>query len=178
MKLFDRILAATDFSPASAPAVAQAVRIAGAVGAELFLVNAYESPGAMTFGPYVASATLYDEIEAALRGGAEKGLRPLAEQARKAGVQVTSEVVRGVPSLAITEAARAHHADLIVMGTHGRGGISQFFLGSVAQRVIATAPCPVLTVRDASGALDRPRARGKRPATMGGGARRRPAARQ
>jgi nucleotide-binding universal stress UspA family protein len=173
MKLFNRILAATDFSPASSPAVAQAVRLARATGAELLLVNAYESPGTMTFGPYVASATLYDEIEAALRGGAEKGLRPLAEQARKAGVRARSEVLRGVPSTAITDAARAYHADLIVIGTHGRGGISRFILGSVAQRVIATAPCPVMTVRGASGALDRPRAKGKRPASPG----RRPAAR-
>ena len=176
--LFDRIFAATDFSPASAPAVAQAVRIAGEVGAELFLVNAYESPGAMTFGPYVASATIYDEIEAALREGAEKGLGPLAEAARKAGVRVKSEVLRGVPSLAITEAARAHHADLIVIGTHGRGGLSRFLLGSVAQRVVATAPCPVLTVRAASGEPERPRSRGKQRASMGGGARRRPGARQ
>lgn len=177
MKLFNRILAATDFSPASSPAVAQAIRIARETGAELLVVTAYESPGTMTFGPYVASATLYDEIEAALRGGAEKGLRPLAEKARKAGVHVKAEVLRGVPSLAITEAARARHADLIVIGTHGRGGISRFILGSVAQKVIATAPCPVLTVRAASGELDRPRARGKRPASMVGGGRRRPAAR-
>ena len=160
MKLFNRILAATDFSPASAPAVAEAMRIARATGAELLLVNAYESPGTTAFGPYVASATLYDEIEAALRGGAEKGLRPLAEKARKAGVKASSEVLRGVPSTAITEAAAARHADLIVIGTHGRSGISRFLLGSVAQRVIAAASCPVMTVRTASGALDRRRAKG------------------
>jgi nucleotide-binding universal stress UspA family protein len=161
MKLFDLVLAATDFSEASAPAVAQAVRIAKTVGAELFLVNAYESPDAMTFGPYGASATLYDEIEAALRGGAESGLQPLAEQAREAGVRVTSEVLGGVPSLAIMEAARAHHADLIVIGTHGRG-LSRLLLGSVAQRVIEGAACPVMTVRAASGDSDRPPAKGKR----------------
>jgi nucleotide-binding universal stress UspA family protein len=171
MKLFDRILAATDFSPASSPALAQAMRIAGATGAELLLVNAYESPGTMTYGPYLASATLYDEIEAALRNGAEKGLRPLEEKARKAGIKVKSEVLRGVPSLAITEAAKARHADLIVIGTHGRGGISRFILGSVAQRVIATAPCPVMTVRAASGPLDRPRAKATRPASRGPAAR-------
>lgn len=178
MKLFDRILAATDFSTASAPAVAEAVRIARAAGAELLLVNAYESPGMMTFGPYVASATLYDEIEAALRGGAEKGLRPLAEKARRAGVKTRSEVLRGIPSVAISEAATAHHADLIVIGTHGRGGITRFLLGSVAQRVIATAPCPVMTVRAAGGALDRRRAKGKRPGVRGRGGRRSPAARE
>lgn len=178
MKSFDRILAATDFSTASAPAVAEAVRIARATGAELLLVNAYESPGMMTFGPYVASATLYDEIEAALRGGAEKGLRPLAEKARRAGVKTRSEVLRGIPSVAISEAATAHHADLIVIGTHGRGGITRFLLGSVAQRVIATAPCPVMTVRAAGGALDRRRAKGKRPGVRGRGGRRSPAARE
>ena len=178
MKLFNRILAATDFSPASAPAVTEAIRIARETGAELLVVNAYESPGTMTFGPYVASAGLYEEIESALRGGAEKGLRPLAEKARNAGVHVKAEVLTGVPSVAITEAARARDADLIVIGTHGRGGFSRFLLGSVAQRVVATAACPVLTVRAASGWHGgRPRVRGKQPASVRSGARRRLAAR-
>jgi nucleotide-binding universal stress UspA family protein len=56
-------------------------------------------------------------------------------------------MVTGDPALQIVRAARSMRADLIVMGTHGRRGVSKFFLGSVAERVIATAPCPVLTVR-------------------------------
>jgi nucleotide-binding universal stress UspA family protein len=149
MGIFGRILAATDFSPASAPAVAQAVRLAGEVGAELTLVHVYEPPGAASFGSYIASPGLYDEIEQALRAGAEKSLAPLVKAARKQGVRVTAQVLRGIPHSGITEAAAANHADLIVIGTHGRSGFFRLLLGSVAQRVIAAAPCPVMTVRPA-----------------------------
>jgi len=55
--------------------------------------------------------------------------------------------VTGDPSAQIVRTARSTRADLIVIGTHGRRGVSKFLLGSVAERVIATAPCPVLTVR-------------------------------
>jgi nucleotide-binding universal stress UspA family protein len=144
--MFGRILAATDFSPASAPAVAQAVKLAEAAGAELLLVHVYTPPGAASFGDYIASPSLYDQIEEALRAGAEKSLEPLVEDARKQGVRATARVLRGIPYFAITEAAAAYHADLIVIGTHGRSGFFRFFLGSVAQKVIAAAPCPVMTV--------------------------------
>lgn len=147
MGIFGRIIAATDFSPASEPAVAQAVRLARAEGAELTLVHVYEPPGAASFGSYIASPGLYDEIEQALRSGAEKSLAPLVEAARKQGVRVTSRVLRGIPHSGITEAAAENHADLIVIGTHGRSGFFRFFLGSVAQKVIAAAPCPVMTIR-------------------------------
>ncbi|HEX7253007.1 MAG TPA: universal stress protein, partial [Thermoanaerobaculia bacterium] len=53
----------------------------------------------------------------------------------------------GAPDEAITAAARDQKADLVVMGTHGRKGVSRFFLGSVASRVISTSECPVMTVR-------------------------------
>ena len=149
MGIFGRIIAATDFSPASAPAVSQAVRLARAEGAELILVHVYEPPGAASFGSYIASPGLYDEIEQALRSGAEKSLAPLVEAARKQGVRATSRVLRGIPHSGITEAAAENHADLIVIGTHGRSGFFRFFLGSVAQKVIAAAPCPVITVRPA-----------------------------
>jgi nucleotide-binding universal stress UspA family protein len=146
MGMFNRILVATDFSPASAPAVDEAVKLAREAGAELVLVHVYEPLGAASFGGYIPSANLYDEIENALRTGAEKGLEPLAEDARRQGVNATARVLRGVPYFAINEAAAADRADLIVVGTHGRSGLSRFLLGSVAQKVIATAPCPVMTV--------------------------------
>jgi nucleotide-binding universal stress UspA family protein len=56
-------------------------------------------------------------------------------------------MVTGDPSSQIVRTARSLRADMIVLGTHGRRGVSRFLLGSVAERVIATAPCPVLTVR-------------------------------
>ena len=55
----------------------------------------------------------------------------------------------GTPYEAIVEAALENNADLVILGTHGRKGVSRFFLGSVASRVISTAPCPVMTVRAA-----------------------------
>ncbi len=151
MGMFGRILVATDFSPASAPAVAEAVELARESRAELLLVHVYEPPGTGAFGGYIPSASLYDEIEEALRTGAQRSLEPLAEDARRQGVKATARVLRGVPDFAITQAAAADRADLIVLGTHGRSGLSRFLLGSVAQKVIASAPCPVMTVRPAEG---------------------------
>lgn len=144
--MFRRILVATDFSPASAPAVAEALRLARESKAEIVLVHAYEPPGAASFAGYIPSANLYDEIEQALSTGAQQGLEPLAEEARRQGVRATARVLRGSPSYAIVEAAAADRADLIVVGTHGRGGLPRLLLGSVAQKVIASAPCPVMTV--------------------------------
>ena len=65
----------------------------------------------------------------------------------KAGVKARSLLLEGAAADQIVRAARKHHADVIVMGTHGRSGLSRFLLGSVAQRVLPLAPCAVLTVR-------------------------------
>ncbi len=70
----------------------------------------------------------------------------LAPDERKA-FAAQSIVTVGDPLFAIVEYARTEHVDLIVMGTHGRTGLSHLFLGSVAERVVRAAPCPVLTVR-------------------------------
>jgi len=63
--------------------------------------------------------------------------------------RATAESIIGTPAGSIVEYAGAHDIDLIVMGTHGRGGMSHLLMGSVAERVVRTAPCPVLTVREA-----------------------------
>jgi nucleotide-binding universal stress UspA family protein len=78
---------------------------------------------------------------------ANKTMAGLLKQARAAGVKAKSIIVVGTPAEVIVRAARTRHAELIVMGTHGRSGLSRFLLGSVASRVVATSPCPVLTVR-------------------------------
>ena len=71
----------------------------------------------------------------------------MVARAQKAKARVKAVLLEGVPYDRIARVARSKRADLIVMGTHGRSGLSKFFLGSVAERVIALAPCPVLTVR-------------------------------
>ena len=64
-----------------------------------------------------------------------------------AGVEVVRQVVLGSPSHEIVKSAAAEKVDLIVIATHGRTGVSRLFIGSVAERVVRTAPCPVMTIR-------------------------------
>ena len=71
----------------------------------------------------------------------------MTAKAKKAGVRAVGLIVEGDPAREIVRAGRSQRADLIVVGTHGRTGLAKFFVGSVAGRVVATAPCPVVTVR-------------------------------
>ena len=147
MKMFQRILVATDFSPASTPALEQSVKMAKRDEALLLIAHAYQEPGLVELSH--APARVYEEWDQALRQGVERKLRPLVEHARKEGVEARALLLTGFADEAIIEAARQEGADLIVMGTHGRRGVARLFLGSVASRVISTAPCPVMTVRSA-----------------------------
>lgn len=148
MKGIHRILFATDFSPASTPALDRAIELAKDNGAELIITHVYEPPSRLSLDGYVLPQ-IYDEFEAALRDEAEAALAPLVERAGRVGVKVRSLLIKGIPYRAIARAARSQAADLVVLGTHGRTGMARLFLGSVAARVISTAPCPVLTVRAA-----------------------------
>jgi nucleotide-binding universal stress UspA family protein len=140
-----RILAAVDFTPASAPALKEAIELATENGAELLIVHAYEPPNAIQ--AEAVAPGVWEEWDQNLRATIEGKLKPLLEDASKKGIKARSLVLPGVPYEVIAEAAKKNDADLVVMGTHGRTGASRFFLGSVASRVISTAPCPVLTVR-------------------------------
>jgi nucleotide-binding universal stress UspA family protein len=147
MKMFQRILVATDFSPASTPALEQSVKMARRDGALLLIAHAYQEPGLVELSR--APARVYEEWDQALQQGVQRKLRPLVEYARKEGVEARALLLTGFADEAIIEAAKQEGADLIVMGTHGRRGAARLFLGSVASRVISTAPCPVMTVRSA-----------------------------
>jgi nucleotide-binding universal stress UspA family protein len=95
---------------------------------------------------YVLART-YDQIEAAARASARKQLDRLVARARAAGVRARGLLLTGIPHQQLVRVLRSRRADLAVIGTHGRTGLARFFLGSVAARVVASAPCPVLTVR-------------------------------
>jgi nucleotide-binding universal stress UspA family protein len=96
---------------------------------------------------YIPAATL-DELQRTARTVAQRHLNRLVAQAKRAGVRVSSRLVDGEPiDDRIVRTAKAVHADMIVMGTHGRTGVRRFLLGSVVARVVATASCSVLTVR-------------------------------
>jgi nucleotide-binding universal stress UspA family protein len=89
----------------------------------------------------------YEAIDRSARQHAKKQLTALVARARRAGVRATALLLDGAPHEQILRAARRARADLIVIGTHGRSGLSKVLLGSVAERVIRLAPGPVLTVR-------------------------------
>jgi nucleotide-binding universal stress UspA family protein len=82
-----------------------------------------------------------------LKCGSTAQLSKLTAKAKKGGIRAVGLMMTGDPAEQIVRAARAKHADLLVVGTHGRSGLNRLFIGSVAQRVIASAPCPVVTVR-------------------------------
>lgn len=141
-----RILHPSDFSGASGPAFKKAVELAKADRAELMITHVL-SPVAPIAGEGYVSPKTYEEIAASSRAWAQKQLDKLLAKAKQAGVRAKGYVLEGVAHDQIARLARSRRADLIVMGTHGRSGLAKLFLGSVAGRVIASAPCPVLTVR-------------------------------
>lgn len=140
-----RILFATDFSDASRPAARRAVSLAKDSGAELLVVHVYEPPVRPAVDAFLVPR-VYDEFEAEIRSQADQGLAPIVARAAGAGVAARPLVLRGVADEAIARAAKDEAADLVVVGTHGRGGVARLLLGSVAARVVSSAPCPVLTV--------------------------------
>ena len=141
-----RILHPTDFSPASRPAFRRAVELARALRGSLLVVHVMPPPPLVGEG-YITPVTIA-AILRSQRDAAERGLRTLVRRARAAGVRVSGRLAAsGLTHEQIVRMARRHRADVIVMGTHGRTGLTRLMLGSVAARVIATAPCPVLTVR-------------------------------
>jgi nucleotide-binding universal stress UspA family protein len=145
MKNFQRIMVATDLTPASEPALKEAVEMAKEKGSQLVITHVYQLPSQTEAD--AAAPGIYDAWDQNLRTAVEKRLQPLVEDAKKAGVNARALVLSGAAYEAIAEAAEKNNADLLVMGTHGRKGVSRFFVGSVASRVISTAPCPVMTVR-------------------------------
>ncbi len=147
MKAFRHILLATDFSGASAPAWKRGLALARATGARLLVVHVVPS-----LAQAQAVRWAYQEMEAEIRADAQKRLTALVARARKAGVRARGLLLSGTPAHeAIGRAARGQKADLIVVGTHGRTGMAGALIGSVAARIVATAPCPVLTVRSRKG---------------------------
>lgn len=145
MKRIRNILMATDFSSASRPAFRRALELAAASRATLWIGHVVPAvPETMSGG---LLPRVYREMELFVRRDAQKHLRALMRAAADAGVRARPLLLDGVAHEAIRRAARARRADLIVLGTHGRTGAARFFVGSIAARVVATAPCPVLTVR-------------------------------
>lgn len=147
MSRLSTIVHPTDFSRASTPAFKRAVEMAKDNRAHLLVVHVLAPSASIVMADGYVSPKVYDDMDRAARAGAQKQLRRLAEQAKRSGVRVKPLLLEGIAHERIAQAARSQKADLLVIGTHGRTGFARFFLGSVASRVLAIAPCPVLTVR-------------------------------
>jgi nucleotide-binding universal stress UspA family protein len=143
-----RVLHPTDFSKASTAAFARAVAEARQNRSELLLVHVLSPviPLAGAGEGYLAPS-VYEQMSKSARAWAQKQMDRLLAKAKTARVRARGMILEGVAHEQIARTAKRQRAALIVMGTHGRTGVARFFLGSVAARVAATAPCPVLTVR-------------------------------
>jgi len=144
-----QILAPTDFSEFSKQAVQWAYELAQTFGAKLALLHVIEElPPYIGFIPPGGAATVLEHLERQARLDLAQ---PLAK-AEDVKVEVICQAVVGTPYHKILEVAAAEKVDLIVMATHGRTGLSHLMTGSVAERVVRTAPCPVLTIRPTAAA--------------------------
>ena len=146
-KHFSKILHATDYSKASAGALDEAVALAKQNRAELLLLHVIEPVTPYVAGEDMAGAELYMKLEETTKQEAETSMKKLMEKLRKLKVNAKSLLLRGTAHEQIVRSAKSRRANLIVIGTHGRTGLSKLLMGSVANQVISTAHCPVLTVR-------------------------------
>jgi nucleotide-binding universal stress UspA family protein len=145
---FARILVPTDFSPPSAAALATAKELAARFGASIHLLHVLEDPYATAgFAAEVYGCLPPGLKEAWLKTAETQMLAAFPEREREP-FRATAAVAFGSSARTIVEYADANGFDLIVMGTHGRGGVAHLLIGSVAERVVRTAFCPVLTVRE------------------------------
>ncbi len=140
-----RILLPTDFSAPSATATKYACELATSFDAELHLLHTLEVHLSATpdFGVGLDLPRYVNES----RDAAAKALAGALDPQWSAGRTVVRSVIEGSPKVEIVRYARRHDMDLIVLATHGRSGLAHILIGSVAESVVRTAPCPVLTVR-------------------------------
>ncbi|MFP4530359.1 MAG: universal stress protein [Halodesulfurarchaeum sp.] len=143
MSLYERIVVPTDGSASSQQAIDHAVELAASQGATIhgvYVVNLASFSGVPTEGSW-------EGVSAALEREGEQALEMVDETAAIRDVPVELVRLEGRPSQQIVEYADEIGADLIVMGTHGRGGLDRLLLGSVAERVVRAASAPVMTVQ-------------------------------
>ena len=142
-----RILVATDFGEASAAALAYGRELARRFDGQVYVLNAADDLLARIIG-VDQYGVAFPELQQGLEQAARDQMAALLKQEvppdiEARGVTVTS----AAPAQAIIDFAQAEKIDLIVMGTHGRGAVAHLLMGSVAEKVVRLAPCPVLTVR-------------------------------
>ncbi len=148
MLTLTRILCPTDFSEASTKAEAYATSLASRYGASLHLLHVDPPTPLMSpYGEIPVDIRLFEDQ----RQQAEHDLAAARDRARAAGVPADASIRGGYPAREVLDVADREHSDLIVLGTHGRGGFEHLLLGSVAEKVMRKAQCPVMVVPAGAG---------------------------
>jgi nucleotide-binding universal stress UspA family protein len=136
------ILVPHDFSDMAEHALAYALELADKLGARVTIMHAYEIPA---YG-FPEGPALTTDVVGQIHRAAKAALDGIASRVRRPSREVGTELRNGKAWSEIDAVAKEMNVDLIVMGTHGRRGIARALLGSVAEKVVRTAPCPVLTI--------------------------------
>jgi len=140
-----KVLVATDFGEASDQALLSGRELARTFGASLYVLHVVDNVAAR----YVTERVAFDlpELQGQVEEAAREQLMKIVTDDDRRMLNAQVALCTSVsPATAIVDYARREGIDVIVVGTHGRGTIAHFFMGSVAERVVRTAPCPVLTV--------------------------------
>jgi nucleotide-binding universal stress UspA family protein len=142
----ETILVPLDFSPHAEHALDVAIELAAKLGTKtVHLLHVHHPPPIPT--PLPGTGPSHQEVEEKVLEDANNALKTLSKRVEKASLGVEQAVYVGSPAEIICAQAAARGAELVVMGTRGRTGLRHVLLGSVAERTVAHAPCPVLTVR-------------------------------
>jgi nucleotide-binding universal stress UspA family protein len=142
-----RILAPTDFSPHAEHALRYACALAERFGADLHVLHVVPEIAPVSPDPFLVPAMpheFYQEEEHRVAKSLETAVDPSWGKPRS----LTTAIRWGTAAPEVVDYAAEQDADLIVVATHGRTGLSHVLLGSVAERIVREAPCPVLTIRD------------------------------
>ena len=143
----NKILVPIDYSLGSNTAMTYAESLAREYDAELHLVHVYEQPFAYVDGGF--SSAVIPEVTPADLEREETRFEAVTPQ----GVRFQRQFIVGLPADELVQYAKEHEIDLVVMGTHGRTGLSRLLMGSVAEAVLRRAPCPVLTIKQPAEAM-------------------------
>jgi len=142
MNKIRKILMPVDFSENSRVALDWAMSIANKLGAKVILFHAMETSDFIK-----ELAEQEDDVLSRVKSGAAMQLQQFADKYNDKKISVAASIDEGKPFVKIIEAAKSYDVDLIVMGTHGRTGLRQTLIGSVAEKVVRKAPCPVMIVK-------------------------------
>jgi nucleotide-binding universal stress UspA family protein len=146
--VFRHILIATDGSPISNKAAKAGIALARALGARVTAYYAVDDLQPLFVEGYMMDQAMVDELDARAKALGKKRVDAIAKTARAAGVRVDALVSKASTAYAgIIDAAKRQRCDVIVMGSHGRRGLSKLMMGSVTQKVLTHSKIPVVVYR-------------------------------